>query len=44
VFLAIYLDRLTAALAKPRRRRSKRPDARKATTESTPDQPVLASS
>jgi glycine betaine/proline transport system permease protein len=44
VFLAIYLDRLTAALAKPRRRRSKRPDARKATTDSTPDQPVLVSS
>jgi ABC-type proline/glycine betaine transport system permease subunit len=44
VFLAIYLDRLTAALAHPRRRRTKRSDARKSTTEPTPDQPVLASS
>ncbi len=45
VFLAIYLDRLTAALAHPRRRRTKRPDARTSTTETTtPDQPVLASS
>lgn len=44
VFLAIYLDRLTAALAHPRRRRTKRPGARTSTTEPTPDQPVLASS
>jgi glycine betaine/proline transport system permease protein len=44
VFLAIYLDRLTSALAEPRRRR---PKARKQ-APSTPDQPadqgVLASS
>ncbi len=44
VFLAIYLDRLTAALAHPRRRRTKRTDARTSITEPTPDQPVLASS
>ena len=42
VFLAIYLDRLTAALAKPRRRRTK---TRKQTAEPTKtDQPALASS
>ena len=48
VFLAIYLDRLTAALAKPRRRR---PKGRKTDTESAPtptdqlaDQAALASS
>ena len=43
VFLAIYLDRLTNSLAKPRRRRTK---TRKAATEpaTTTDQPVLASS
>jgi glycine betaine/proline transport system permease protein len=42
VFLAIYLDRLTSALAKPRRRRTK---TRKAAAEpATTDQPALASS
>jgi ABC-type proline/glycine betaine transport system permease subunit len=42
VFLAIYLDRLTQALATPRRRRAK---ARTQTADSTKtDQPALASS
>jgi ABC-type proline/glycine betaine transport system permease subunit len=49
VFLAIYLDRLTSALAKPRRRRTKRTEASKNTTEPTTtdqpaDQAALASS
>jgi glycine betaine/proline transport system permease protein len=44
VFLAIYLDRLTASLAKPRRRRTK---TRKEVTVAEPvstDQPALAAS
>ena len=49
VFLAIYLDRLTSALAKPRRRRSKsrsKPHLRAptTTTDQPADQAVLASS
>ena len=47
VFLAIYLDRLTSALAKPRRRRSKTPKPATAPSTSTAqpaDQAVLASS
>ena len=46
VFLAIYLDRLTAALAKPRRRRSKtrKPAITPATTDQPADQAALASS
>ena len=48
VFLAIYLDRLTSALAKPRRRRTK--SGKKATspapttTDQPADEPALASS
>ena len=43
VFLAIYLDRLTSALAKPRRRRPKK--ARQSTAPATTDdQAALASS
>jgi len=49
VILAIYLDRLTASLAKPRRRRSKTRKAATApstttTTDQPADQGVLASS
>jgi len=47
VILAIYLDRLTASLAKPRRRRSKtrKPATAPPTTTDQPaDQGVLASS
>jgi len=46
VFLAIYLDRLTASLAKPHRRRPKgrKVAAAPAATSSTTDQPALASS
>jgi glycine betaine/proline transport system permease protein len=46
VFLAIYLDRLTAALAKTRRRRAKtrKPTTEPATTGQSADQGALASS
>ena len=49
VFLAIYLDRLTSALATPRRRRPRRAKSRTQTTEPTTtdqpaDQAALASS
>jgi glycine betaine/proline transport system permease protein len=45
VFLAIYLDRLTASLAKPRRRRTKTRKAAVESTESAPaEQPALAAS
>ncbi|MCE3552743.1 ABC transporter permease subunit [Pseudonocardia sp. RS11V-5] len=46
VFLAIYLDRLTAALAKPRRRRPKarKPAPAPSATTTETDQPALASS
>jgi glycine betaine/proline transport system permease protein len=46
VFLAIYLDRLTSALAKPRRRRPKKAKqaTQPTTTESPADQAALASS
>jgi glycine betaine/proline transport system permease protein len=46
VFLAIYLDRLTSALAKPRRRRTKKAKQATApvTTDSPADQAALASS
>jgi ABC-type proline/glycine betaine transport system permease subunit len=46
VFLAIYLDRLTSALAKPRRRRPKKAKqaTQPATTEQPADQAALASS
>jgi glycine betaine/proline transport system permease protein len=46
VFLAIYLDRLTSALAKPRRRRTKKAKqaTAPATTDSPADQAALASS
>jgi glycine betaine/proline transport system permease protein len=46
VFLAIYLDRLTSALAKPRRRRTKKTKqaTAPATTDSPADQAALASS
>jgi glycine betaine/proline transport system permease protein len=42
VFLAIYLDRLTAALAKPRRRRTttRKPATAPATTTATTEQPT----
>jgi glycine betaine/proline transport system permease protein len=42
VFLAIYLDRLTAALAKPRRRRTttRKPATAPATTTATTEQPA----
>jgi ABC-type proline/glycine betaine transport system permease subunit len=43
VFLAIYLDRLTSALAKPRRRRPKKAK-QPTTTEQPADQAALASS
>ena len=45
VFLAIYLDRLTSALAKPRRRRpkSRKQATQPATTDQPADQAVLAS-
>jgi glycine betaine/proline transport system permease protein len=45
VFLAIYLDRLTSALAKPRRRRVKTRKLETAVvTTITTDEPALASS
>jgi glycine betaine/proline transport system permease protein len=46
VFLAIYLDRLTSALAKPRRRRPKKAKqaTQPTTTEQPADQAALASS
>jgi glycine betaine/proline transport system permease protein len=49
VFLAIYLDRLTSALAKPRRRRTRTPKQAKApsttaATDQPADQAALASS
>ena len=46
VFLAIYLDRLTSALAKPRRRRTKKAKqaTQPATTDEPADQAALASS
>ena len=45
VFLAIYLDRLTSSLAKPRRRRPKgRKAAAAPAATSTADQPALESS
>jgi glycine betaine/proline transport system permease protein len=46
VFLAIYLDRLTSALAKPRRRRPKKAKqaTQPTTSESPADQAALASS
>jgi glycine betaine/proline transport system permease protein len=46
VFLAIYLDRLTSALAKPRRRRAKtrKPATEPVTTEQPAEQAALVSS
>jgi ABC-type proline/glycine betaine transport system permease subunit len=46
VFLAIYLDRLTSALAKPRRRRAKtrKPATEPVMAEQPADQAALASS
>ena len=44
VFLAIYLDRLTSAFAKPRRRRTKTPRSATATTDQPADQAALAAS